>query len=70
MSKVSIIEVKTADQLKQFVKFPMDLYKNNPYYVPSFIKDEMKIWDAKENPALQYSESKTESQLLFPVPGS
>jgi len=42
MSKVSIIEVKTAGQLKQFVRFPMDLYKNNPYYVPSFIKDEMK----------------------------
>lgn len=58
MSTISIIEVKTAGQLKQFVRFPMDLYKNNPYYVPSFIKDEMKIWDAKENPALDYSESK------------
>jgi GNAT superfamily N-acetyltransferase len=58
MSKVSILEVKTADQLKKFVKFPMDLYKNNPYYVPSFIKDEFKIWDVKENPALNYSEAK------------
>ncbi|MFP3835509.1 GNAT family N-acetyltransferase [Chryseobacterium sp. SIMBA_028] len=58
MSTISIIEVKTAGQLKQFVRFPMDLYKNNPYYVPSFIKDEIKIWDTKENPALDYSESK------------
>lgn len=58
MSKVSILEVKNQNELKQFVMFPMDLYKNNPYYVPSFIKDEMKIWDAKENPALNYSESK------------
>jgi hypothetical protein len=46
MSKVSVIEVKTAGQLKEFVKFPMNLYKNNPYFVPSFIKDEFKIWDA------------------------
>lgn len=58
MSKVSVIEVKTTDQLKQFVRFPMDLYKNNPYYVPSFINDEMNIWNPDENPAMQYSEAK------------
>ncbi|ROH97463.1 GNAT family N-acetyltransferase [Chryseobacterium daecheongense] len=58
MSKVSVIEVKTRDELKQFVKFPMDLYKGNPYYVPAFINDEINIWNSAENPALQYSESK------------
>lgn len=58
MSKVSVIEVKTTDQLKQFVRFPMDLYKDNPYYVPSFINDEMNIWNPAENPAMQYSEAK------------
>lgn len=58
MSKVSVIEVKTRDELKQFVKFPMDLYKGNPYYVPAFINDEINIWNSTENPALQYSESK------------
>ncbi|WP_312900731.1 GNAT family N-acetyltransferase [Chryseobacterium taichungense] len=58
MSKVSVIEVKTTDELKLFVRFPMDLYKDNPYYVPSFINDEFNIWNPKENPALQYSEAK------------
>ncbi len=58
MSNVSVIEVKTPAQLREFVRFPMDLYKNNPYYVPSFVKDELKIWDPKENPALEYSEAK------------
>ncbi len=58
MSEISVIEVKNNDQLKQFVRFPMDLYKNNPYYVPSFINDEIKIWNSNENPALQYSEAK------------
>jgi len=58
MSEVSILEVKSPNELKQFVKFPMDLYKNNPYYVPSFIKDELNVWNSQENPALQYSEAK------------
>jgi hypothetical protein len=58
MSEVSILEVKTPNELKQFVKFPMDLYKNNPYYVPSFVKDELNVWNSQENPALQYSEAK------------
>ncbi|WP_336689844.1 MULTISPECIES: GNAT family N-acetyltransferase [unclassified Chryseobacterium] len=58
MSEISVIEVKNSDQLKQFVRFPMDLYKNNPYYVPALINDEIKIWNPKENPALQYSEAK------------
>ena len=58
MSKVSIVEVKSSDELKKFVKFPMELYKNNPYYVPSFIKDEINVWNPKENPALSYSEAK------------
>lgn len=58
MSKISVLEVKTQEELKRFVKFPMDLYKGNPYYVPSFINDEINIWNPNENPALQYSESK------------
>lgn len=58
MSKVSVIEVKNTAQLKQFVRFPMDLYKNSPYYVPSFINDEINIWNPAENPAMQYSEAK------------
>nr|WP_314496758.1 GTP cyclohydrolase [uncultured Chryseobacterium sp.] len=58
MSEVSILEVKTPNELKQFVKFPMDLYRNSPYYVPSFIKDELNVWNPQENPALQYSEAK------------
>lgn len=58
MSKVSVIEVKSNDLLKQFVRFPMDLYSNNPYYVPAFINDEINIWNSGENPAMQYSEAK------------
>ena len=58
MSEIIIREVKSVDELKKFVRFPMDLYKNNKNYVPSLIKDELEIWDQKENPALLYSKAK------------
>ena len=41
-----------------FIKFPMELYKNNENYVPSLINEEKNIWNPAENPALGYSEAK------------
>ncbi|HMU07863.1 MAG TPA: GNAT family N-acetyltransferase, partial [Kaistella sp.] len=58
MSKVSIIEVKNDNDLKKFIKFPMELYKNNKNYVPPLINDEKNIWNPNENAALKYSEAK------------
>ena len=58
MSEVKIIQVTTEKQLSDFIKFPMNLYKNNQNYVPSLIKDEKSIWNKEENPALAYSEAK------------
>lgn len=58
MSTVSLIEVKTARDLKNFIDFPMQLYKHNKNYVPSLINDEKNVWNPKENPALAYSDAK------------
>ena len=58
MGKIVIKEVKNPGELKEFIMFPARLYKDNPNYVPSLIKDEADIWDPKENPALSYSEAK------------
>ena len=58
MSEVKIIQVTNEKQLSDFIKFPMNLYKNNQNYVPSLIKDEKSIWNKEENPALAYSEAK------------
>ncbi len=40
-------KVITKKQTKEFVTFPLDLYKNNPYYVPQFFADELKVFDPK-----------------------
>ena len=58
MEKISIIEINTPELLRKFVKFPMELYKNSPFFVPSLINDELNIWNPKENPALKYSKTK------------
>lgn len=58
MSEIIIKEVKSDKELMEFIRFPMDLYKNNKNFVPSLINDEKQIWDKKENPALQYSEAR------------
>ncbi len=46
---IEIVEVKTRKQLKQFAIFPIKLYKDCPYYVPSFISDDINICDDKKN---------------------
>ncbi|MBO7609851.1 MAG: N-acetyltransferase [Muribaculaceae bacterium] len=48
----------TKRELKRFVKFPIDtLYRNNKYYVPSLINDELNTLLPTENPAFDYCES-------------
>ena len=41
---LEIREVKTKKEIKQFVNFPLELYKGNPYFVPPLYMDEMKMF--------------------------
>lgn len=41
---IKIIEVKTKKQQKQFINFPIYLYKKNKYFVPPLYMDEKKIF--------------------------
>ena len=41
---IEIREVKTKKEQKDFLNFPLELYKNCPYYVPSLMMDEKKIF--------------------------
>ncbi|MDD2594979.1 MAG: N-acetyltransferase [Bacteroidales bacterium] len=55
---VIIKEVSTKKDLKQFVKFPNRLYKNNKYYVPQLVSAEMDTLDRDKNHAFEFCESK------------
>ena len=41
---IEIREVKTKKERKEFVEFPLNLYKGNEYFVPALYGDEMKIF--------------------------
>lgn len=49
-------EVKSKKDLKKFIKFQNYLYKNNPYYVPPLIADEMAMFDPKKNGSYEWSD--------------
>ena len=48
---VEIKEVTTKKELRQFVKFNLELYKGNPYHVPSLINEEVMTLSKDKNPA-------------------
>ncbi len=41
MPEFEIIEVKSKDDLKNFVKFPFTLYSKNKYWVPTLVKEDI-----------------------------
>lgn len=55
---IEIKEVKTKKQLKEFARFPIKLYKDCPYYVPSLRSDELATFNENKNFSLEYSEAK------------
>ena len=42
---ITIQESKSKSELKEFIKFPFSLYKNNKYWVPPLISDELEGFD-------------------------
>jgi GNAT superfamily N-acetyltransferase len=55
---VSIKTVESKRELRQFVKFPLSLYKDCPYYVPNLYLDEMSTLDPEKNAMGKYSKSR------------
>lgn len=48
---ITIKEVISKKDLKQFVLFPFELYKDSKYWVPPIIKEELASFDKTKNPA-------------------
>ncbi len=44
---LQIVEVQTKKQRKEFVEYPLRLYKGNPYFVPPLYGDEMTLFTDK-----------------------
>ena len=55
---VNVIEVTSKKNLKKWVEFPNQLYKDNKYYVPFLSIDEIETFTKGKNPAYEYCQTK------------
>ena len=54
---VEIRPVKTRRELRRFVNFPEKLYRDNPYYIPPLVFDQMDTLDQKKGAAQEFCDS-------------
>jgi hypothetical protein len=54
---IIIEQASSKKELTQFIKFPFSLYKNNKYWVPPIIADELETFDKTKNPAFETAEA-------------
>ncbi len=57
MSDIVISAVKTKRELKAFVRFNYELYKDCPYAVPDFLEDTLDTFNPRKNPAFRFCEA-------------
>lgn len=54
---VTIVKIENNKQLKKFVAFPNELYKDSPYYVPELFEDAMNTLRKDRNAAFEFCEA-------------
>ncbi|WP_224490356.1 GNAT family N-acetyltransferase [Robertkochia flava] len=54
---IEIREIAGRKGLEQFVKFPFELYKSSPNWVPPIIKEEIDNFDPEKNPAYREADA-------------
>ena len=55
---VTIVPVTTRAQLRRFVDYPNELYKDVPQFVPATYDDDLSDWDRRKNPAFDYCDAR------------
>lgn len=54
---IIVKEAVSKTEMTEFVKFPFDLYKNNAFWVPPIIADELETFDKTKNPVFENAEA-------------
>ena len=57
MSEIVVSPVKNKKELRAFVRFNYELYKDCPYAVPDFLEDTLDTFNPKKNPAFRFCEA-------------
>ncbi|GAB1484873.1 hypothetical protein MASR2M78_36910 [Treponema sp.] len=54
---IAVRRVTSLSELKTFVRFPVDLYRAEPHYVPTLFIDELNTLRRDKNPAFEFCEA-------------
>ena len=54
---ITLKKVTSKKEMKDFILFPFSLYKNNKYWVPPIIKDEIDNFDPAKNPVFENADA-------------
>lgn len=54
---IEIKEAVTPREIRAFVKFPFGLFKDNPYWIPPLISEEVAAFDKSSNPAFDTADA-------------
>ncbi len=54
---ITIREVTTKKDINKFFAFPLELYKDNPYFVPALTLDEKGTFNKDKNPAYKHADT-------------
>ena len=55
--KVRKLDIKNNRDLRKFIQFPFDLYKNNSYWVPQMRAETRSLMDKDEHPFYRHSDA-------------
>ena len=55
---ITLKEIHSKKEMKQFVTFPFSLYSNNKYWVPPIIKEEVDNFDKTKNPVFETADAR------------
>ncbi len=58
MPSIDITEVMTQAQLREFIRLPLRLYRNNVFYVPHLMADRKKFFNKNKNPFFKHARVK------------
>ena len=57
MQTVSVSQISTSKEMRAFVRFNYELYKDWPYAVPDLLEDTLETFDARRNPAFRFCQA-------------
>lgn len=57
MSNVTVSQITSSKEMRAFVRFNYELYKDCPQAVPDLLEDTLETFDARRNPAFRFCEA-------------